>query len=108
MTFVKLPSGIGFWSDFSTVNTSTANTLSTFASNRATVSASFSSTLSGVASNFLVPINPTSYYQDHRCQFHQIASCPPILLAIVECLTTSKRYFIYEHLQSLSSGLLIP
>jgi hypothetical protein len=33
---------------------SIANTLSTFASNRATVSASFSSTLSGVAIDFLV------------------------------------------------------
>lgn len=56
MTFVKLRDGIGFWNDFRTTNTSTANTLSTFASNHATVSASFSSTLSGVASNPLYEI----------------------------------------------------
>jgi len=50
MTSVKPQSDIEFWSDLGTVNTSTANNLSTFASNHATDSANFSSTLSTFAS----------------------------------------------------------
>lgn len=51
MIFVKLRSSIRFWNNPKTAHTSTANTLSSAASNHATASANFSNTLSSAANN---------------------------------------------------------
>jgi len=54
MTSAKLRRGTEPWSNITTTKTSTANTLSTFASKTPTGSASLSSTLSGVASTYII------------------------------------------------------